>query len=427
MASPPAPATVPPPAPEKEEVVGWLDNEEEEEQEEEAAAAAWPRRQAQPRVMERPTAALRRTTRPMLDCGFGRPSDRRLSAAYICRLHRLNAHMRSLRALHATATPTAAVTAADTAQQLDAGAFGPAVHEDAPWLFSSGTLADAKQRVNTATSAGVFTVRPLEGHYTSGSMDIGAHVCGLDLRQPLASTTADALRAALLVHKVLVLRDQPISNAQQVALASAFGPPTIGHVFLRQPRHQVDGYPEVFRLNRDGVSEQEAADTLANVVTNASQVQTQSEGGRSWWHRRWHTDVTGAINPPWLSILRAGGTSSSWSSHPWVTEHVHPSGAYPGHTHWVNLAAAYRHLPQVRHRWHHLQCVFAVVHQSSNPVFRHSGAQRQGERFVWISRVSEQFWGQGQRAPASNSPSRNGRTSPEHFSADAAACHRPLG
>lgn len=143
------------------------------------------------------------------------------------------------------------------------------------------------------------------------------------------------------MHKVLVLRHQPISNAQQVALASAFGAPTIGHVFLRKPQHRVAGYPEVFRLHRDGVPEQVAAAALAKTARN------QIECGRSWWHRRWHTDVTGAINPPWLSILRAEVTSSSWSSHPWVAEHVHPSGAFPAHTHWLNLAAAYRHLPQV--------------------------------------------------------------------------------
>jgi alpha-ketoglutarate-dependent taurine dioxygenase len=201
--------------------------------------------------------------------------------------------------------------------------------------------------VAAATSGGLFAVEPMEGHYTAGSsMELGAHVTGLDPRQPLSPTVANALRAALLVHKVLVLSDQPISDAQHVALASAFGPPTIGHVFLREARHQVEGYPEVFRLHRDGVSEQEAAGALANVI-DASQVHNQSESGRSWWHRRWHTDVTGAINPPWLSILRAEVTSSSWSSHQWVAEHVHPSGAYPGHTHWVNLAAAYRYLPQV--------------------------------------------------------------------------------
>ena len=52
----------------------------------------------------------------------------------------------------------------------------PAVHEDAPWIFPSGTLAGAERRVGAATSAGLFTVVPMEGHYTAGRMDLGAHV-----------------------------------------------------------------------------------------------------------------------------------------------------------------------------------------------------------------------------------------------------------
>lgn len=282
----------------------------------------------------------------------GQCSDRRTTACTSSRrMHRLSRVYGHVRCTSDLGAMTAGPAARRSPAVDDRDALGPAaVHPDAPWIFPSGTLVDAQKRVCAATSANLFVVTPMKGHYTQGEMEIGAHVSGLDLRQPLSATVTDALRAALLVHKVLVLRDQPISNAQQVALASAFGPPTVGHVFLREPRHRVSGYPEVFRLHRDGVSKQDATNSLAKIVANGSQGQDQSgsnEGGRSWWHRRWHTDVTGAINPPWLSVLRAEVTSPTWSSHPWVTEHVHPSGDYPSHTHWVNLAAAYRDLPQV--------------------------------------------------------------------------------
>jgi len=52
---------------------------------------------------------------------------------------------------------------------------------------------------------------------------IGAEIRGLDLRQPLSPETFRAFEAALIEHKIIYLRDQPISTAQHVALGRLFG------------------------------------------------------------------------------------------------------------------------------------------------------------------------------------------------------------
>src|SRR5690606_32261532 len=52
---------------------------------------------------------------------------------------------------------------------------------------------------------------------------IGAEIHGLDLRAPLDEATHEALEAALIEHKVIYLRDQPITTAQHVAFGRRFG------------------------------------------------------------------------------------------------------------------------------------------------------------------------------------------------------------
>lgn len=52
---------------------------------------------------------------------------------------------------------------------------------------------------------------------------IGAEIHGLDLTKPLGRTTADWLEEALIEHKVIYLRDQHITPAQQVAIGRMFG------------------------------------------------------------------------------------------------------------------------------------------------------------------------------------------------------------
>ncbi|HEY6980823.1 TauD/TfdA family dioxygenase [Reyranella sp.] len=60
-------------------------------------------------------------------------------------------------------------------------------------------------------------VRPLAQH-------IGARMTGIDAREPLSSTEIAAIERAMDRHAVLVLPDQDITDAQQLAFTRNFGP-----------------------------------------------------------------------------------------------------------------------------------------------------------------------------------------------------------
>ncbi len=134
-------------------------------------------------------------------------------------------------------------------------------------------------------------VRPL-------SVFTGAEIHGVDLRAPLPDETVAEIRAALLRWKVIFFRDQPLTHAQHLAFAQRFGHPTPAHPY---DAHPPEGYPQIRTIS------------------------SRSTTGRRG--DRWHTDVTGVVNPPAASILRAG---------------VVP--AYGGDTIFTNLVAAYEHL-----------------------------------------------------------------------------------
>lgn len=92
------------------------------------------------------------------------------------------------------------------------------------------------------------------------------------------------------------------------------------------------GLAEIFALKRPGVTWREAETKL-----NALKAAFDTEGTgleHQWWLKHWHTDITGAVNPPFLSVLRAG-TLPSPREEP----------ALNSDTHWVDLAQAYASLP----------------------------------------------------------------------------------
>jgi taurine dioxygenase len=127
--------------------------------------------------------------------------------------------------------------------------------------------------------------------------NIGAHVFGVDLSQPLDEDTATALRDALNLHKALVFDEVNLDDEGQQAFARHFGELTTAHPTVPA----VDGAPNVLPVD--------------------------SEGGRA--ANNWHTDVTFVLNPPQASTLRS------------LT--IPP---YGGETLIANSAAAYRNLPE---------------------------------------------------------------------------------
>ena len=117
----------------------------------------------------------------------------------------------------------------------------------------------------TATS---IEVRRLAGN-------IGAEIAGVDAGQPLSDETVAAVRAALLDHKVVFLRDQGLDYQRQVAFAERLGPLTLGHPTLESPA----GQPLLEEID-------------------------SHKGGRA---NHWHTDVTFVDRPPAFTLLHAGG------------------------------------------------------------------------------------------------------------------------
>ena len=124
---------------------------------------------------------------------------------------------------------------------------------------------------------------------------IGAEVVGVDLRS-LSTTEFEEIHTALLEHKALAFRGQTLTDADQLAFASRFGPLTGAHPTVPS----VEGQPQVLPVDSE-------------------------EGIRA---NHWHTDVTFIRTPPKASTLRSL---------------VVPP--YGGNTLIANSAAAYADLP----------------------------------------------------------------------------------
>jgi taurine dioxygenase len=144
---------------------------------------------------------------------------------------------------------------------------------------------------------------------------VGGLVHGVDLREPVDDELFAELRAALLEWKVLFFRDQPITEAQQGALAHRFGDVVDDHLVMSV-----------------------ADDPVENVVVFTRDATTVGlENG-------WHSDGTFRPMPTVGTILRA--------------IEVPPVG---GDTLFADMAAAYDNLPadvrarvaglRARHDW----------------------------------------------------------------------------
>ncbi|MDW3220890.1 MAG: TauD/TfdA family dioxygenase [Acidimicrobiales bacterium] len=102
----------------------------------------------------------------------------------------------------------------------------------------------------------------------------GAEVGGVDMAD-VDDATRDELRKAWLDHKVLVLRDQPISIEEHIAFGRLFGDLEV-HPFTEG----IEGYPEIVKLEAGG------------------------DSGKTFVAAGWHSDVTWRAEPSMGSILR---------------------------------------------------------------------------------------------------------------------------
>lgn len=167
--------------------------------------------------------------------------------------------------------------------------------------------------------------------------NIGAEVAGIDI--PSASDAQIAeIRAALVEHKVLILRDQQIDDADHIRFAQRLGDVTYGH-----PVWDSGDVPdEVYSLDS-------TADGFAD---------------------EWHTDVTFMARPPAASILRPV---------------ILPS--LGGDTNWADGEAAYRSLSEPLRR---LADGLVAVHDGNREFGYYLRHRRGGQGNDWDGkRVTE--------------------------------------
>lgn len=112
---------------------------------------------------------------------------------------------------------------------------------------------------------------------------LGAYVSGVDLREPLNQAVVNELRAALVEHKVLFLRDQDISHEDHLRFGRYFGE-LEGHPVTQH----VEGHPEILRIrNGEYIYLNDITIPFIRPIN------------------KWHADVTFRPAPSLGGILRA--------------------------------------------------------------------------------------------------------------------------
>jgi alpha-ketoglutarate-dependent sulfate ester dioxygenase len=121
----------------------------------------------------------------------------------------------------------------------------------------------------------------------------GAEVDGVDLRRELDTQSVAAIRAALLEHKVLVFRDQAITDTDQVRFSRYFGRVTPAHPIT-------NGLPEQPEIKRNVLSSGEDDYRSFNVTVD----HPLRRAGGPKLRTGWHIDITFVANPASISFLR---------------------------------------------------------------------------------------------------------------------------
>jgi taurine dioxygenase len=75
------------------------------------------------------------------------------------------------------------------------------------------------------------------------AVKLGAEISGIDLREPLPPATLRAFEAALVEHKIVMLREQHLTTAQHVALSRQFGDLEV------HPMRPQGDFPEILVLD----------------------------------------------------------------------------------------------------------------------------------------------------------------------------------
>lgn len=146
----------------------------------------------------------------------------------------------------------------------------------------------------------------------------GAYLSAVSLKTPLTQSEFTVLRQALVRYRVLFFRGQFLGHDEQTALARRFGPLAPAHPW----QVTTPGQPFVHTL-----------------VTGGDRPMAPEQQHRTRWRSPdylsgWHADVTAAVDPPSLSVLRAASVTSRG-----------------GDTTWADLVTAYEQLSEPLRRF----------------------------------------------------------------------------
>jgi taurine dioxygenase len=136
---------------------------------------------------------------------------------------------------------------------------------------------------------------------------LGAEIRGIDLRR-MSQSSFDGLEQALFNHLVVVIRGQPLTDPELIALGRRFGelePPGMSII----GKHYIDEHPEIL--------------VISNIVENGV-----PKGNLGAGEAIWHTDMSYRPRPTSIAILHA--------------LEIPPSG---GNTYFANQYLAYDTLP----------------------------------------------------------------------------------
>lgn len=120
---------------------------------------------------------------------------------------------------------------------------------------------------------------------------IGAEVEGVELSRPLDAATIAAVKQAVLDHKVLIFRDQKITDEDHLRFSRYFGPLTPAHPISEG----LEAHPEIWERGA-----QEYRDRLTKKIAGQDDPAAKPPREREGWH----IDITFVANPNHYSILR---------------------------------------------------------------------------------------------------------------------------
>ena len=208
------------------------------------------------------------------------------------------------------------------------------------------------QTLEKSATAGL-DIRPLQP-------TIGAEISGIDLTQPLSNAQRDAIRAAVVRHKVVFFRNQSLTPQAQAQFAAHFGP-LYTHPTTSKAKQAA---PDLAPIHTIAAVDNAKYDKLAKV--------RRIKPGEAY-----HSDTSWRLVPTWGAVLAAVD--------------LPPVG---GDTVWVDAHLAYEGLPQDikdrlegRYVTHDFRAALeAVGHEYpivSHPVVRTH--PESGEKILWVN------------------------------------------